>query len=160
MSAMTEEIYAIAAAVASPGEGEKDLLELLCAAAERELTAALRPGVTAADCREAFLCAAGYLAAAGLLGSRGREAEQLTAGEVSILRWASLAGVFLFPGSPESLRSPRGRPARTGPDFFSRKETGERKGGEGNFSFPSPLPSKRAAFSGAAHICQGTTLSG
>ena len=88
---MTEEIYAIAAAVASPGEGEKDLLELLCAAAERELTAALRQGVTAADCREAFLCAAGYLAAAGLLGSRGRAAEQFTAGEVSI-RTASSGG--------------------------------------------------------------------
>ena len=88
---MTEEIYAIAAAVASPGEREKDLLELLCAAAERELTAALRQGVTAADCREAFLCAAGYLAAAGLLGSRGREAEQFTAGEVSI-RTASSGG--------------------------------------------------------------------
>ncbi len=32
------------------------------------------------------------------------------------------------------------------PISFRRKETGERKGGEGNFSFPSPLPSKRAAF--------------
>ena len=58
------------------------------------------------------------------------------------------------------LRSPRGRPARTAPHFFSRKEMGERKGGEGNFSFPSPLPSKRAAFLGAAPDWQGTTLSG
>ena len=81
---MTEEIYAIAAAVASPGQEETELLELLCAAAEQELTAALRPGVAAADCREAFLCAAGYLAAAGLVGSRGGRAEQFTAGEVSI----------------------------------------------------------------------------
>ena len=30
---MTEEIYTIAAAIASPSEGEADLLELLCAAA-------------------------------------------------------------------------------------------------------------------------------
>ena len=35
---MTEEIYTIAAAIAAPAEGEKDLLELLCAAAEQELT--------------------------------------------------------------------------------------------------------------------------
>src|SRR5699024_2901447 len=50
--------------------------------------------------------------------------------------------------------SPGGRPARTAPDFFSRKEIGERKEGEGNFSFPSPLPSKRAAFYGAAPIAR------
>ena len=81
---MTEEIYTIAAAIAAPSEGEADLLELLCAAAEQELTGILRPGVTAADCREAFLCAAGYLAAAGLLAGRGGRAEQFTAGEVSI----------------------------------------------------------------------------
>ena len=56
---MTEEIYTIAAAIAMPSEGETDLLELLCAAGEQELTGTLRPGITAADCREAFLCAAG-----------------------------------------------------------------------------------------------------
>ena len=39
------------------------------------------------------------------------------------------------------------------PISFRRKETGERKGGEGNFSFPSPLPSKRAAFYGDAQFC-------
>ena len=81
---MTEEIYTIAAAIAAPSEGETDLLELLCAAAEQELTGTLRPGVTVADCREAFLCAAGYLAAAGLLAGRGGQTEQFTAGEVSI----------------------------------------------------------------------------
>lgn len=81
---MTEEIYTIAAAIAAPSEGETDLLELLCAAAEQELTATLRPGVAATDCREAFLCAAGYLAAAGLLAGRGGQTEQFTAGEVSI----------------------------------------------------------------------------
>ena len=88
---MTEEIYTIAAAIAAPSEGEADLLELLCAAAEQELTGTLRPGVTAADCREAFLCAAGYLAAAGLLAGRGGQTEQFTAGEVSI-RTAAAGG--------------------------------------------------------------------
>ncbi len=32
--------------------------------------------------------------------------------------------------------------------FLFASEMGKRKGGEGNFSFPSPLPSKRAAFQG------------
>ena len=48
------------------------------------LALSARPGVTVADCREAFLCAAGYLAAAGLLAGRGGAVEQFTAGEVSI----------------------------------------------------------------------------
>ena len=53
----------------------------------------------------------------------------------------------------------RGCARRTGtlrgwrPISFRGKETGERKGGEGNFSFPSPLPSKRAAFLGGRPIC-------
>ena len=81
---MREEIYAIAAAIASPSAEEADILELLCGAAEAELTASLRPGITAAGCREAFLCAAGYLAAAGLLAGRGGAVEQFAAGEVSI----------------------------------------------------------------------------
>ena len=81
---MREEIYAIAAAIASPSAEEADILELLCDAAEAELAASLRPGIAAADCRAAFLCAAGYLAAAGLLAGRGGAVEQFTAGEVSI----------------------------------------------------------------------------
>ena len=88
---MTEEIYTIAAAIAMPSEGETELLELLCAASEQELTGILRPGVTVADCREAFLCADGYLAAAGLLAGRGGQTEQFTAGEVSI-RTAAAGG--------------------------------------------------------------------
>ena len=104
---MTEEIYAIAAAVASPGQEETELLELLCAAAEQELNAALRPGVAAADCREAFLCAAGYLAAAGLVGSRGGRAEQFTAGEVSLrLSAASGAAPAALIRQADALMSP------------------------------------------------------
>ena len=48
---MREEIYAIAAAIASPSAEEADILELLCDAAEAELAASLRPGIAAADCR-------------------------------------------------------------------------------------------------------------
>ena len=81
---MREEIYTLAAAIVAPSEEEKALLELLSAAAEQELAAALRPGITVDTCREAFLCAAGYLAAAGVLESRGNQAEQFSAGEVSI----------------------------------------------------------------------------
>ena len=54
------------------------------------------------------------------------------------------------------MSSPDGRPTRTAPHFFSRKEMGERKEGEGNFSFPSPLPSKWAAFGRLSpSFCQG-----
>ena len=81
---MTEEIYAIAAAMAQPDEGEAELLEMLCAASAQQLTAALGEGRSPEDCREAFLCAAAALAAAGLLSSRGGQAEDFTVGEVTV----------------------------------------------------------------------------
>ena len=59
---------------------------------------------------------------------------------MSILRWASLAGVFLFPGSPESLRSPRGPPTRREHRFLC-KESGGKESPEGGYP---PLDSPKA----------------
>lgn len=82
---MHERIVELARAAASPSEAEDALLEALCTAAEAQLTARLRKGVTAADCGDAFPCAAALLAAAGLLPCRGADGvEQFTAGDVSI----------------------------------------------------------------------------
>lgn len=59
---MTADIYAIAAVFTGSGSEDQVLLAL-CRAAEQELTARLRPGLTPEDCRESFVCAAALLAA-------------------------------------------------------------------------------------------------
>lgn len=57
-------------------------LELLCRAAEAELKHWLRPGVTEADCGEAFPLAAAWLALAGL--EEEMPVERFSAGDVTI----------------------------------------------------------------------------
>ncbi len=80
---MTEEIFTIAKALASPTEAEEGVLWRLCAGAERELRSALRDGVTAEDCADLFLCAAAWLAAANLTGGRN-ETGAVRVGDVSV----------------------------------------------------------------------------
>ena len=68
-------------------EEELPLLELLCTAAEAELTAALRQPLTVEDCKEAFLCAGAWLAAADLIGGRTAKTggmKSFTVGDVSV----------------------------------------------------------------------------
>ncbi len=67
---MTEEIFAIAKVLVTPSLEEETVLQRLCVGAEQELRSALRPGVTAEDCSDLFLCAAAWLAAANLAGGR------------------------------------------------------------------------------------------
>ena len=82
---MFEQIPLLAAAVTLPTEAERPLLAALCTAAIDEVTRRLRPGLTAADCGDAFLCAAAMLAAAGLMSCRSSgDVEQFSAGDVSL----------------------------------------------------------------------------
>lgn len=82
---MFDQVYHLAAAVTLPTEGERPLLEALCASAQEELIRRLRPGLTPEDCGDTFLCAAAMLAAAGLMPCReGDAVEQFSAGDVSL----------------------------------------------------------------------------
>lgn len=82
---MHEAIFELAKALTQPAQAELPLLEALCAAAGAELAGRLREGLTPEDCGDAFRCAAALLAAAGLLpGREAGEAEQFSAGEVSL----------------------------------------------------------------------------
>lgn len=82
---MLEQIFLLAVAIALPTEAERPLLEALCTAAVDELARRLRPGLTAEDCGETFLCAAAMTAAAGLMSCRSSgDVEQFSAGDVSL----------------------------------------------------------------------------
>ena len=82
---MHEKIYEMAAQALSPTEAEQSLLDTLCAAAELELSAHLRDGITADDCGSIFILAAALTAAAEMMLLRSvNGVEQFTAGEVSI----------------------------------------------------------------------------
>ena len=83
--ATTDEIYAIAAVFSPVQEGgAQDALPALCAAAEAELTARLRPGIGPEDCRESFLCAAAMMAAAALLSGGMGAVSAFSVGSVSV----------------------------------------------------------------------------
>ena len=82
---MFEQIPVLAATIALPSDDERPLLEALCTAAMAEASRKLRPGLTAEDCGDAFLCAAAMTAAAGLLSCRSSgNVEQFSAGDVSL----------------------------------------------------------------------------
>ena len=81
---MDEEILRLAREV-SGGE-ESQLLEPLCRSARLRWESRLRPGLTAEECGEAFLCAAAFTAAADLASVQGGggTVESFTAGEISV----------------------------------------------------------------------------
>ncbi|MGM9619319.1 MAG: hypothetical protein ACI3W8_05760 [Oscillospiraceae bacterium] len=83
---MTDAIWMLAASLCHPAAEQEELLRLLCAAAESELTAKLKEGCTAEDCGEAFTCAAALLAAADFRAglTAGGEPVSFTAGSVSV----------------------------------------------------------------------------
>lgn len=69
----------------SLGEGQRDVLERLCAAADEEMARRLKEGITPEDCYESFTCACAWLALSWLGGARSAsEAEAFTAGTLSI----------------------------------------------------------------------------
>ena len=58
---MTEKIVAMAKALGA-GEGQAELLSVLCQAAQRELEGRLKPELTPEDCESAFVPAAAWMA--------------------------------------------------------------------------------------------------
>ncbi len=78
---MVEEVLALAATLGKVEESGE--LRLLCEAAVRELTGALREGMAPGDCGAAFVLGAAWLALAGLETGRER-VESFTAGAVSV----------------------------------------------------------------------------
>ncbi len=78
---MTDEIVALAAVLGKTEES--DGLRALCAVAAEELKGLLRPGVSAEDCKQAFVLAAAWLALAGLEAADDG-VESFTAGEVTV----------------------------------------------------------------------------
>ena len=85
---MTQRILELAAKLGQIGEDEQAAAQVLCAAAQQELTGRLRPGADPErDCPDAFCMACGWLVLAGLaVGREAGEAQSFTAGDVTIRR--------------------------------------------------------------------------
>lgn len=82
---MTQRIMELARTLGQTAEQEEGLLATACAAAQAELTAALRDDVCPGDCPEAFALAGAWLALAGLEVSReAGQAESFRAGDVTV----------------------------------------------------------------------------
>ena len=75
----------LARVLGKPAAEEEDVLRVLCDAAQLELAAVLREGVTAEECGDAFALAVALMALAGLETSRcAGQIESFRAGELSI----------------------------------------------------------------------------
>lgn len=84
-SERSEEIVMLAAAASGCAEEERTLLKTLCAAAEQEVTASLRAGVTPDECAMVYVCACAWMAAGALELSRcGDGIAAMRAGDVSV----------------------------------------------------------------------------
>lgn len=69
----------------SLAEGQRDILERLCAAADEDMARRLREGVTPEDCYDSYTCACAWLALSWLGGARSAsEVEAFTAGTLSV----------------------------------------------------------------------------
>jgi len=82
---MEQRIMELARVLGKPAAEDEAVLAVLCGAAQLELTAALREGVKAEDCGDAFALSAALMALAGLETSRcAGQAESFRAGDVTI----------------------------------------------------------------------------
>lgn len=105
---MFDEIVAFAKSVGQVEPEEEEALSRLCEAAEAELTAKLKKGVSAEDCHGAFIIAAAWMALAGLCISRQEDGiTAWSAGEVSVKRGMD-AGMqaAVYRGQAERLMAP------------------------------------------------------
>lgn len=80
---MEERMLEMAMRLGKVDEGDREVLELLCAQAAEELTLRLRKGVTPEQCGDAFPLAGAWLALAGL-SAAGDGVERFTAGDLTI----------------------------------------------------------------------------
>ena len=88
---LRDQVYAQALLLAGELEdNEGDMLSVLCTAATAALTARLREGLTAEDCRADFVAAASLFALAELNAVKdGAAMEQITAGDLTLRKSAS-----------------------------------------------------------------------
>lgn len=118
---VSERLRETAQALAHAEEGEREMLEMLCTAQERQLRRALRAGISAEDCAEEFACAGGMLAAAALTAAResGEELSSLRAGGVTMTRKESTARIRALRENARALMAPY---AKEGGFWFCRTE--------------------------------------
>ena len=83
---LTEQVFAQAALLAGDlEEGRRELLKALCMASAAALTARLRPGLTAQDCRADFVAAASLFALAAMNDAQaGHMPEEFKAGDLTV----------------------------------------------------------------------------
>lgn len=82
---MEDEILNLAVTLGKVGDGERERLGVLCAAAARELERGLREGVSREDCGDVFPLAAAWIALEDLgRGDRCGDVESFTAGGLTI----------------------------------------------------------------------------
>ena len=82
---MTQQILAMALQLGQVSEKERQALEILCQAAETEMTGRLKENLKPEDCGPAFLLGCAWAALAGLAGGEaGERPMKFTAGELSI----------------------------------------------------------------------------
>ncbi len=94
---MTEEVFFRAEQLARDlGEGQRELLQLLCSVAVTALEARLKTGVRVEDCEEAFLTAASLYALADLSAVlETMQVEEFRAGDLTVKQGSG--------GNPEAV---------------------------------------------------------
>ena len=99
---LTEQVFAQAALLMGElDQRQRDLLNILCVAATRSLTARLREGLTPDDCKADFIAAASLMALAALAGVSGEvPVEQITAGDFTIRK-----GTISYDAASNCLRN-------------------------------------------------------
>ncbi len=102
------EVYACALEYAGNlSDDQRDLLQVLSAGVGTALAARLRPGLTAADCREVFTQAAGLYALAALKEiTAGDAPEQISLGDLTLRKPFSDAGVRWLTRQADRLMAP------------------------------------------------------
>ena len=105
---LTEQIFAQAVVLTGSLEAKQEaLLRLLCGAASNALTARLRRGITAQDCKADFVAAASLYALAALSEAEGLEGvESFTAGDVTLRMGKSTAASACLRRQADLMISP------------------------------------------------------
>ena len=105
---LSQQVYAQAVILAGDlTDRQRRVLEALCTAGTAALTARLRDGLTAADCRADFIAAASLMALAALDGmDEDRQVEQITAGDLTIRKTGRAAAVNCLRTQAELMMAP------------------------------------------------------
>ena len=82
----------MAQSLGTVSDGQQAVLEVLCRAAETEMTGRPRDGVTPEDCGPAFVLGCAWLALSGLAGGQYGGVSSFTAGSVTIRKEESGQG--------------------------------------------------------------------